>query len=75
MLIHRNAAPLANQECSEQLIRCSLRLFGLNRHIVIFHSGIHYVKLLLDGKGCRDAGLVPPRAQYGNLTILYHPDN
>ena len=46
-----NAAPLANQESSEQLIRCSLRLFGSNRHVVIFHSGIHYVKLLLDSKG------------------------
>ena len=53
----------------------SLRLFSPNRHIVIFHSGIHYVKLLLDGKGCRDAGLVSPRAQYDNLTILYRPDN
>ena len=52
--------------------------FGPNRHIVIFHSGIHYVKLLLDGKGYPMAigkWVVPLRAQYDNLTILYHPDN
>ena len=47
-----NAAPLANQERSEQRIQCALRLFGSNRHIVIFQIGIHYVNLLLNGKRC-----------------------
>ena len=42
-----NAAPLANQECSEQLIRCSPRLFGPNRYTIIFYISIRNVNFFL----------------------------
>ena len=46
LLFVQRHAP-ANQECSDQLIRFSLRLFGPNLYAVIFYVGIHHVKLLL----------------------------